>query len=216
MEYQDFTIDIRSAEGGRFEAMATTAAFRDTPRVPFPAPIEKEALRNLHVNFDRPGTAIAKGLPPEMSPRKLGERLYSALFHDEMANLFLRCRAAVLGDGRWGLRLRLRFQINDPEAEYLAALPWEWLWDPQATEFLSTDLATPMVRDLAAAQPRGVLPVEPPLRILVVDAAPDTMKQLNLKLEIERMTEALSFLMDAGQVELRQLEKATPEGSGTS
>ena len=80
MEYQDFTIDIRSAEGGRFEAMATTAAFRDTPRVPFPAPIEKEALRNLHVNFDRPGTAIAKGLPPEMSPRKLGERLYSALF----------------------------------------------------------------------------------------------------------------------------------------
>jgi CHAT domain-containing protein/CBASS immunity sensor of nucleotide second messenger signals len=211
MEYQDFTIDIRSAGSGRFEATANAVSFRDTPRVYFLAPIEKEALQSLHASFDRPGTEIGKGLPEEMSPRKLGERLYSALFQGEMADLLVRCRAAVPPDERSGLRLRLRFQINDPEAAYLAALPWEWLWDPRAAEFLSADLGTPLVRDLAAAQPRGALHVEPPLRILVVDAAPGTMKELNLKLEIERMAEALGLLMDGGQVELLQLARATPE-----
>jgi len=213
MEYQDFTIDIRSAEGGRFEARASAALFRDTPRVFFPAPIEREALRSLHAAFDRTGTEIARqGLPPEMSPRKLGEGLYSALFQGEMADLLLRCRTAVLGDDGSGLRLRLRFQLDDPEADYLAALPWEWLWDPRSAEFLSADLGTPVVRDLAAAEPRGTLEVEPPLRILVVDAAPGTLHQLELKLEIERMAEALGVLVKAGQVELRQLERATPEG----
>lgn len=212
MEYQDFTIDIRSAEGGQFEARAATASFRDTPRVLFPPPIEKEALPGLHAAFDRPGEEIAKqGLPPEVSSRKLGEQLYSALFQGEMAGLLLRCRT-LLDEGDSGLRLRLRFQLNDPEAGYLAALPWEWLWDPQSTEFLSTDLGTPIVRDLAAAQPRRALQIDPPLRILVVDAAPVTLKQLELKLEIERMAEVLDVLVKAGQVDLRRLEMATPEG----
>lgn len=212
MEYQDFTIDIRSTGSGSFEATVVAAPFRDSPRVFFPAPFESEVLRSLHAAFDRPGTEISRqGLPPEVSPRKLGEQLYSALFHGKLANLFLRCRTSVLGDGRSGLRLRLKFQINDPEAEYLAALPWEWLWDPESQEFLAADLGTPIIRDLATAQLRGSLHVVPPLRILVVDAAPSTLRHLNLKLEIERMAEALGPLSKAGLVELVPLEGATPE-----
>jgi hypothetical protein len=209
MEYQDFTIDIRSAESGRFEATASAAAFRDTPRIFFPAPIERETLPRLHAAFDRPGSEIeAKGLPPEFSPRKVGQPLYSALFQGEMADFLLRCRTAVIRDGQAGLRLRLRFQLNDREAEYLAALPWEWLWDPRATEFLSADLCTPVVRDLAAARPRGTLEVKPPLRILVVDAVPAIDKRVNLEL---MMAEALRDPMAAGRVELCKLEKTTLE-----
>jgi hypothetical protein len=213
MEYQDFTVDIRSIGNGHFEARAATEAFRDMPQVFFADPIARAVLPKLHAAFDRTGAEIEEeGLPAEISPRELGGRLHSALFQGEIGDLFLRTRAAVLGDGRSGLRLRLRFQINDPEAEYLAALPWEWMWDSRAQEFLASDLATPLIRDLTAAQPRGQLRVKPPLRILVVDAAPCTMDQLDLKLETERMTEALKSLTDRGIVELVPLKTATPEG----
>jgi SMODS-associated and fused to various effectors sensor domain/CHAT domain len=207
MQYQDFTIDIRSAEGGRFEATASTPAFRDTPRIFFTDPIERDIVPRLHAAFDRLGNKI-EGLPPELSPRRVGEPLYSSLFQGEMADFLLRCRTAVIREGELGLRLRLRFQLNDPEAAYLAALPWEWLWDPRATEFLSADLCTPLVRDLAAARPRGTLEVEPPLRILVVDAVPPLERRVNLEL---MMAEALGVLVAARRVELCKLEKTTPE-----
>ncbi len=161
--------------------------------------------------FNRPGTELAQGPPPKVSPRQLGETLYSALFQNGMADLFRECQAAIPRDRRSGLRLRLRFSYDDPEAEYLAALPWEWLWDSKPGEFLATDLCTPVIRDLAAAQPLGTLEVGLPLRILVVDAAPGTLKKLNLKLEIERMNEALKPLVDAGHVELLKLAEPTPE-----
>ncbi|MEA2600062.1 MAG: hypothetical protein QOF89_1054 [Acidobacteriota bacterium] len=210
MEYQDFTIDLRPAGNGRFEATVVAAPIRKAPRIYFPEPIAKETLLTLLGSFDQPDTENQQK-PPELSPRQLGETLYSALFKDEVGDLFRECRAAIPRDGRSGLRLRLRFPFDDPEAEYLAALPWEWLWDPRSAAFLATDLCTPVIRDLATAQPLGTLDVGSRLRILVVDAAPSTMNHLNLKLEIERMTEALSLLVDAGWVELVQLKEATPE-----
>jgi hypothetical protein len=210
MEYQDFTVDLRSTESGDFEATVVAAPIRESPRVYFPRPIGARTLRDLHSAFDRPASEIV--LSKETSPRKLGQRLSSALFRGELADLFLRCRYGIPADSTSGLRLRLRFEIGDPEAEYLAALPWEWLWDPRSDSFLATHLTTPVVRDLTAKQrPRDPLPVTPPLRILVVDAAPKAMKQLNLRLELECMTKALGFLIDAGQVELLKLKRSTPE-----
>jgi hypothetical protein len=210
MKYQDLTIDIRSREGGSFEATALAAAFRDAPRIYFPPPLEKETLARLHASFDRPGSEIhAKGLPPEFSPRKIGQPLHAALFQGELADFLLRCRTAIIRDGKSGLRLRLRFQLNDPETEYLAALPWEWMWDPRSAEFLSADLCTPLVRDLTAAQPRRALKVKPPLRILVVDVVPAKERRINLELE---MAKALDALLAARKVELCKLEKVTPEG----
>jgi hypothetical protein len=211
MEYQDFTIDLRSAGSGRFEATVATAPIRETPRVFFPEPVEREKLRNLHHAFDVPGEEIQQKAPSEACFREVGGLLYSALFQGEIGDLFRRCRAAVPRDGRSGLRLRLRFRMDDAEAEYLETLPWEWLWDSRTSDFLAADLCTPVVRDVASAHPRSDLHVVSPLRILVVEAAPGTLKQLKLKLEFERMSEALSLLVKAGQVELLQLAKTTPE-----
>ncbi|HEX7185466.1 MAG TPA: SAVED domain-containing protein [Thermoanaerobaculia bacterium] len=210
MEYQDFTIDLRSTGDGRFEATVADAPIRENPRVFFSPPIEKKDLESLHGAYDRPGQELQQASLPGVSPRKLGGQLYSALFCDELADLFLRCRASLAHQDGAGLRLRLRFQINDLKsaAGYLASLPWEWLYDPKSGTFLSSELRTPVVRDISAAQLRRPLDVVPPLRILVVDAAPETMKKLNLKLEIDRMSEALGTLVDAGQVELLRLDKA--------
>ena len=207
MDYQDFTIDVQSAGDGRFEARVIEAPyFRDRPRVFFSRPIEEADLRKLIGAFNQPP-------PPEVPARRLGKQLYSAIFSGDLADLFVRCRAALPSGGSAGLRLRIKLQLDDPraETEYLAALPWEWLFDPRSDTFLATELRNPVVRDVATAQPRTALDVAPPLRILIVGAAPQDIEKLNLEQEIERMREALGPLLAAGQVELRQLGRATLE-----
>jgi hypothetical protein len=208
MEYRDFTIDVRSAEGGGFEAAVVEAPMRDNPRVRFAEPLTRDALQGVLDAFEVDAAALASS---PVCPHEIGKQLSAALFADGLAELFQRCGDAVCRDGRIGLRLRLRFRTDDPQAGYLAALPWEWLLDPRSGEFLATDIGTPVVRELAVDRPRPFLEVEPPLRILVVDAAPRTLNRLNLKLETARMTEALQELIEAGQVEILQLVKNTPD-----
>ncbi|MCP4654127.1 MAG: CHAT domain-containing protein [bacterium] len=225
MQYEDFEIDIRSTANDQFEAMAVSTSFQERPRVVFPPPLDRASLERLlkvtdaQVRAHREGRAEGQGEPPpttdenkpDLTPRGVGQALYRALFADDLAELFLRCRAALPHDEHVGLRIRLTFHLDDPQAEYLAALPWELLCDPKSGEFLAHDIRTPVVRKLVNPQPRGALDVEGALRVLVVDAAPATMKKLDLKLEIERMEEALRTLTAAGEVELLQLPEASPE-----
>ncbi len=212
MDYEDFTIDICSANNRGFKATLATPTTATAPTL-FRAPIKKRDLQDVLEAFDRPGDQIGRVRPiPEVSPRGHGEILYSTLFADrQIEDLFRQRRTEASRHGRSGLRLRLRFRLDDPALGYLAALPWEWLCDPRTGQFLATDLCTPVVRDLEDAEPCAPPPPTSRLRILVVDAAPRDMKKLLLKLEIERMAEALSLLIDAGRVELLQFPHATPE-----
>lgn len=213
MEYQDLTIDLRSAADGTFEAMVIAETPpQDGPRVRFAEPVDWNTLEQLLASFDVPEEEIGpkiKALP--ISLRQIGEKVSAALFKNGLSEHFRRCCDEVSRGGKDGLRLRLRFRIDDPQAGYLAAVPWERLCDPRSAELLAIDQWTPIVREIAVPQPRAVLEVEPPLRILVVDAAPMAMRELDLKLEIERMEEALEPLVKSGVVELLRLAKATKD-----
>jgi hypothetical protein len=211
MDYQNFTIDVRSAGRGRFEARVVDSPYRISPRVPFQRPIPKRMLKALQAVLDKqasPGSKAKVKLVAE--PWTFGCAVYNAIFRNGLAELFTECRATLSGTPHSGLRIRLRFDLSDLEIEYLEALPWELLCT-SADRFLATDPSTPVVRDLLTGQPYGSLAVEPPLRILVVDAAPRTMHELNLKLEIERMREALQPLVDQRLVMLERLLEPTPE-----
>lgn len=208
MDYQDLRIDLRSGTRGRFEASVAEAPLADNPRVTFKEPIAWDVLVEMHHAFDAPGVEIeerVKALPAP--PRTLGRQVFSGVFKNRVKEVFRLSRQAVLAQGD-GLRLRLRFAPRDPQAAYLAALPWEWLWDSEEETFLATNLQTPVIREIAAPTLRTRLDVELPLRILVVDAAPKTMHELNLKLETVRMAEALDPLIREGKVELVRLPKA--------
>jgi len=213
MEYQDLTIDLRSTEGGGFEARIAEAPLRDNPLVRFPAPLDEATVELVHCSFDVAGAQLRAATSPRpVSSRQIGEQVFAGLFKNGLGEHLRRCRDAVCRDDDRGLRVRLRFRTDDTEAAYLAALPWEWMWDRRTGEYLALDRCTPVVREIAAPRWRATLEVEPPLRILVVDAAPATMQELELKLEIERMKEALGPLVRKGEVELIPLAKVTPEG----
>lgn len=204
MEYQDFTIGIRSAGENLFEATVLDAPLKERPRIYFPPPLDRVELQALLESCEKPGA----GAVPD---RKIGKRLHSSLFQGELAEVFKKCRSALAGDGEAGLRLRLTFGMGDPEIEYLAALPWEWLWDPETRAFLATERKNPVVRDFAIRQFQSAREVVAPLRILVVDAAPRDLHELKLRSEIERMVEALEPLQEKGWVQLFRLLEPTPE-----
>jgi hypothetical protein len=76
---------------------------------------------------------------------------------------------------------------------------------------MANDIFTPVVRHLANSHPRSSLDVDGALRILVVDATPKTMGELNLDLEVERMKKALGGMINEGMIEFLELKQASPE-----
>lgn len=186
-EYQDFTVEVRSLGGDLFESRVVEAPKRASARGTFDRPVrQKDEL-----------------------PRLFGERLYRSLFSGAVDDLFRGCREALGRDE--GLRLRLRFDPNDPESGFLNFLPWEHVWDPHRKCFLSTDLSTPLVRDFAVGLGKDELPLESPLRILVVDASPIDHSFLDLEKELERLAEVFEPLVESKQVDLIYLEDKSPE-----
>ncbi len=215
MRYWDFEIDIQSTENGELEARVLRAPFQDRPKAVFPPPLEPSRLkrfrRRAEDHVQSPDGAASRKKDPELSHRAVGNALYEALLDGDLGDLFRRCRASLLHDERAGLRIRLVFHLADPQADYLAALPWELLCDPTTGMFLARDIETPVVRQLVNSNPVVPLEVDGPLRILVADVAPKGMEELELELELELMEEALGVLTAAGEVELLHLPEASPE-----
>lgn len=196
MRYRDFTIDVRSSEEGGFKARV---AGQEAP-VPFPMPIERGALQELLETLEQRASPAARAMVPAPNLRRVGETLYQSLFRNGLAERFGKYR----GRGSSGVRLRLRFDFNDAEAEYLASIPWELL---REKEFLATDPRTPVVRDVVRSKPRRPLDVKAPLRVLLVGAAvPGTEVEQVVMRERDLISRSLKCLEDAGLVDLVELE----------
>jgi hypothetical protein len=103
---------------------------------------------------------------PAIDPQAVGDRLFHALFADEVERLLDRSLAKIEGEER-GLRLRLRLAPDQEGLARLAGLPWEVLWGGRYG-FLSLSWKTPLVRLLEISRAANRVPLEPPLRILAV------------------------------------------------
>lgn len=198
----ELTLRIASATRGKFQSEVHGSPFRDRPKHRFSPPLhprevaELEELSRAHID------ALAHGRKPpkprsELSPENVGRRLFACALGGEIDEHYRRCLAR---DDE--LRLRLLFEPGDPEAAYLSSLPWERMFDARSRSFVGRQRKTPLIRDVALAQPLEPLAVELPLGILVVDAAPQGMQALDLASEKRRMQEALAPLRAEGLVEV--------------
>lgn len=116
----------------------------------------------------RPGI-FRRGLPL----KEHGSLLFDLLFHGVVRDLYLQSRALARDQGR-GLRVRLKFDLENLDASYLSRLPWEILFDPINQEFLSLARETPVIRYLDLGRPPEPLLPQGVLRVLVV--IPDLSK----------------------------------------
>jgi tetratricopeptide (TPR) repeat protein len=209
MQYLDFDLEIGPGAGRDYPVVVRSAAgeARLTMRFPFDEITLHSRSKDLQIALLRSANLRRRVLSEEeQAVQDFGRSLFDALLSGAARALFDASRARAAQEGLPGVRLRLRIQA--PE---LAALPWEYLYDPRQSEYLCLSRSTPLVRYPEIAQPIQPLTVTPPLRILGMIANPNDLDPLDVAHEQERMQQALATLQEAGLVELTWLKGQTWE-----
>ena len=153
----------------------------------FDIPFSELELENFVLRMGRPRAGVRRVDSSEMEAVKgCGERLFRAVFTDDVYASFLRSRDIALEEEK-GLRVRLRIDVSE-----FHDYPWEFLYNAHLNQFLALSKDTPVVRYLELPYPVQPLTVQPPLKILVMISSPEGYPQLNLEEEWRRLSNALA------------------------
>jgi hypothetical protein len=204
MNYLDFDLEIGAGIGRAYPVAVVgspAGEARATMRFPF-----DDAALSAHLNTVQ-AALLSSGQPLRQAGQAVqdfGQQLFEALFTGDVRSCYdVSQREAARHDDR-GLRVKLRIQAPD-----LAALPWEYLYDPRQGEYVCLSRSTPLVRYLELPQVIQPLQIKPPLRILCMIASPSDLDPLDVARERGRIAEALQGLQASGLVELTWLEGQT-------
>ena len=207
VSYLDFELDIGPGRGREYPVAVTNSPAGEaqtTMRFPFDeSGLEKRLVVLQNALLDSGGGDRRFPSPEELVVRNFGRDLFEALFTGEVRHCYEQSLEQVWGENK-GLRLKLRFHPPD-----LAALPWEFLYDPRQTEYICLSRNTPLVRYLETPQSIPPLSLSPPLRIIGVIASPRDLKPFEVEREKERLETALHGLQVRGLAKLTWLEDQT-------
>lgn len=216
MDIKDFVVEVRHGQRGSIEVHVVSSPASGETSGPFVLSPEMEemlarqsGLRGIISNSrasqrDLDGSNL--GTEPCGSAEVVGTALFRSLFPPAVRSLFDQSYGA-LKDGQSGLRIKLRFDLQDPELARLHALPWELLCQPETKRFLCLDRRLPVVRYLEVPTGVAAMAVPSPLRILVVMANPSGLPQLDVKKERKLLDAAWS---NHQGIEIEVLEDPDP------
>lgn len=189
LHYQNF--DLRVRQDGKDQYLAEVLA----------SPVG-ETAQATPVTINLGEAALVQGLEslkafsqPPKTLQALGTWLRDRLLPPPIWTLYRAALARL--SATEGLRLRLR--LDPPE---LAALPWEYCYDPENDSFLALDPRTPLVRYLPLAFSPLPLATSGPVRLLIMIATPNDWPSLDVGREREQIRGALAAAIAAGRVEI--------------
>jgi hypothetical protein len=133
--------------------------------------------------------------------RRVGRLLFDALFSGPVLDTY---RASVATARASGEALRVVLRLADP---HLAALPWEAMFDSETEAYICRREA--LVRLIPAPYTPEQVPVNPPLRVLVLVASPQGMPSVDIDAERTHLAEALAAPIAEGLIELSWLLQAS-------
>jgi hypothetical protein len=207
LSYLDFELEIDLGRGREYPVAVVRSPAgeaRDTMRFPFDELALESRLKDLQIALLRSGGVRRQVLSPEeQTVQDFGKDLFNALFAGEVRHRYDVSLERAWQEGK-GIRLKLR--IQPPE---LAALPWEFMYDPRQAEYVCLSRDTPVVRYLELPRRIQPLVVTTPLRILGMIASPHDLPSLDMVREKERVERAIQDLQTHGLVELAWLEGPT-------
>jgi CHAT domain-containing protein len=206
MNYLDFEIELGAGQGREYPIVVRSleGEARETMRFPFDELALENRLQTLQIALLRSGGERRRMLSAEeQAVQEFGRGLFDSLFTGDVRSLYDRIRRRAAHDD-WGVRVKLR--IRSPE---LAALPWEFLYDPRQNEYVCLSRNTPLIRYLELTQTVQPLTVKPPLRILGMVASPKDLAALDIEREKQRVKQATESLQAGGLVELHWLPGQT-------
>jgi hypothetical protein len=189
LHYQNFDLRLRRDDSNQYLAEVLASPVGETAQ---PAPVT--------INLD--DAALGQGLEsltaysqPLETLKTLGTWLRDRLLPPPLWTLY-RAALASLSPSQ-GLRLRLRLDPTE-----LAALPWEYCYDPENDSFLALDLRTAIIRYLPLAFSPLPLAGSDPVRLLIVISTPADWPALDAGREREHILAALAAAVAAGRVEI--------------
>lgn len=201
-EYLNFDVSLELV-GDRYRLRVDSPVGATTGD--FILPFSDIELENFVLRMNRVKRTVRRVESPEIAAAKsFGGRLFDALFGDEVRACLSSSLNQASHEGK-GLRLRLRL-TGVPE---LADIPWEYLYHPALNRFFALSVDTPIVRSLDLLDPGPPLPVQLPLRVLVMISSPHDYVALDGEAEWERLRSALGALEARGLVVVERLEQAT-------
>jgi hypothetical protein len=207
MEYLDFELRIGPGAGLDYPVSVLRSPAGEasaTMRFPFDTLMLRSHLQQLQIALLRSGGVRRDVLSDEQHlVVQFGRGLFEALLTDTVRETFRRSLDLARASGK-GLRLRLR--IDDPN---LAALPWEYIYNPSEGEYVCLSTDTPITRYMELDRPPEPVTVQPPLSILGLIASPIDRPRLDVEREQQRMEIATAGLRADGFVKFTWLKGST-------
>jgi hypothetical protein len=201
--YLDFDLLLERLEGGYRARLVSGPAGEGT--ITFALPFSDLELENFVLRIGRTRQGLRGPETQQIEVvRTFGGKLFSTILTGALKDAFSRSLDIAQQQGK-GLRLRLRM-MDAPE---LADIPWEYLYDSSAGRFLALSVESPVVRYLDLPERIRPLTVTPPLRILVMIAAPPGLPDLDVDREWESLNGALADLVARGVVTVDRLQQPT-------
>ena len=195
IEYEDFEISFAATRDGvsvRVECPAGEA------RSTFRLNVETDGARNgalehiagwWHSRLRGRHLAV-KETEPNLTPQDVGSRLFKLIFQGRVLSLFDQSLGIAYGRDQ-GLRLVLRFDLQDETMERLSHLPWELLYREDSEEFIALSARTPIVRHLDVVRPKVLPALRQAPHVLMVIAGPSEMPRLDARREKENLETVL-------------------------
>ncbi|WOT36621.1 CHAT domain-containing protein [Streptomyces coeruleorubidus] len=197
-------LQISELHPREYEVRVVKAAAGGEPRAPLNLNVDELLAQRgeLERTVLHSGRQTRRVVPPhEQDVQHVGRQLFDALFSGPVSGTY---DASLVVAQERQERLQIVLRLDAPE---LRLLPWEALFDSRTDSYVC--LREPMVRHLAASHTPLPLPVQPPLRILAVIAAPQDLDPLDTTFERKLLEEALEGQITAGLVELVWLTNAS-------
>ena len=185
-EYLDCEIEIRPRNGDIFPFSFTAPGgdARGILQLPTPNPAY-QALAHRLASLDTDEELLTQ----------LGQLLFEALFRDKVKEVYIRTQGG-LQPGQ-GLRLKLNIAASEGD---VAALPWEFLYDPDQGPLAMLDVS--IVRYLPQSAPIPRLKTNLPLKMLLTGAQPTSLAQAGIGQELEEIRAALAELEQQQRIQI--------------
>jgi tetratricopeptide (TPR) repeat protein len=207
VSYLDFDLLIDQSRAGYRAQVLSAPPGIERATCDFVLPFDEKDIKILLLSIGQPrrgGTRRIESTYTEEA-KKFGGRLFDAVFTKDMWACLRRSLEVAQAEGA-GLRIRLQLTRD---AQALADLPWEYLYDSELNRFLALSADTPVTRYLALPEPVRPLTIQPPLKVLVMISSPSDYLPLDVEREWTILQDALHDLSRDGLVVAERLEKAT-------
>ncbi|HWN44856.1 MAG TPA: CHAT domain-containing protein [Thermoanaerobaculia bacterium] len=203
IRYEDLALAIEPEGAETFRVHAINTPYGLTA-APFALPFRRSDLEAL---IEQSGLAVLEG----RNLVETGGRLFRALFHEAVREVYLLCKGRSESTPDHGLRIRLVLPVDTQDSALLQALPWELLYCEQTDDYLARSELTPVVRQLVIPWASSAFAGSPPerLRILIAVASPHGAQALD---DLEERGRIFNAWCKQEQVEVELLLNATLSG----